>query len=74
MGKIKDQIITLHVDETVTPVSQKHRRIPFHVRKDVEKELQRLEEQDIIEKVTGPTPWTSPCLVAPRKQVESDYA
>jgi hypothetical protein len=33
-----------------------HRRIPFHIRKDVEKELQRLEDLDVIERVEGPTP------------------
>jgi hypothetical protein len=43
-----------------------HRRIPFHVRSDVEKELKRL----IIEKVDGPTPWISPIVVVPRKSGE----
>jgi hypothetical protein len=33
----------------------KHHRIPFHIRKYVEKELQRLEDLDIIEQVDGPT-------------------
>jgi hypothetical protein len=42
------------------PVTQPHRRIPFHLRKKVEDELKRLEKLDIIEKVDGPTPWVSP--------------
>ena len=45
----------------------KYRRIPYHVRKDVEAEIQRLEKQDIIEKVEGPTPWVSPIVVVPKK-------
>ena len=67
VGKITDVKIKLHIDETVQPVTQKHRRIPFHIRKDVEAELEKLEKQDIIEKVESPTPWTSPIVVVPKK-------
>ena len=66
IGKLKNTQIRLHVDESVKPVSQPHRRIPFHVRKQVEKELEKLEKLDIIEKVNGPTPWVSPIVVAPK--------
>ena len=45
---------------------QPHRRVPFHVRKRIEAELQRLEELDIIEKVDGPTPWVSPIVPVPK--------
>ena len=38
-------------------MAQKARRIPFHLRKKVEHELKVLEEQHIIERVDGPTPW-----------------
>ncbi|CAB4031803.1 Hypothetical predicted protein, partial [Paramuricea clavata] len=37
---------------------------------DVEKELQRLENLDIIEQVVGPTPWVSPIVVVPKKTGE----
>ena len=66
IGKIKDVQIKLHIDPDVLPKQQKHRRIPFHTRKDVEKELQRLEDLDIIEKIDGPTPWVSPIVVVPK--------
>lgn len=36
MGKIKGITIKLHIDQSVQPITQRHRRIPFHVRKDVE--------------------------------------
>ena len=67
IGKLKDTKIKLHIDENVPPVAQHHRRIPFHMREKVEKELERLERLDIIEKVDGPTDWVSPIVVAPRK-------
>ena len=41
--------------------------MPFHVRKDVEAELKRLREMDVIEEVTDPTPWVSPVVVVPKK-------
>ena len=68
IGKLKDTQINIHIDPTVQPVVQQHRRIPFHVRKQVEAELQRLENLDIIEKVEGPTPWVSPIVVAPKSK------
>ena len=67
IGKLKDTKIKLHIDENVPHVAQHHRRIPFHMREKVEKELERLEKSDIIEKVDGPTDWVSPIVVAPRK-------
>ena len=33
----------------------------------MEKELSNLEQQGIIEKVNGPTPWVSPLVVTPKK-------
>ena len=66
IGMMKGLRVTLYVDNDIKPVCQPHRRIPFHMRKKVEAELQRLEDLDIIEKVEGPTPWVSPIVVAPK--------
>ena len=70
IGKLTGKTIKLHIDPDVSPKQQPHRRIPFHVRSDVEKELQRLEDLDIIEKVDGPTPWINPIVVVPKKSGE----
>ena len=67
MGKIDGGTVRLHIDTSVPPTAQRHRCIPFHTRKDVEAELERLEKLDVIEKVTGPTPWISPVVVVPKK-------
>ena len=37
IGKLKDKEIKLHIDESVPPVAQPYRRIPFHMRENVEK-------------------------------------
>ena len=67
MGKISGVIFNLHIESSVPPVMQQHRRIPFHVRKDIEAELKRLREMGVIEEVTGPIPWVSPVVVVPKK-------
>ena len=67
-GKLNNQQVKLHIRDDIKPVMQPQRRIPYHVRKDVARELAKLEEQDIIEKVVDqPTPWISPIVVTPKK-------
>ena len=68
MGEYKGKPVHIHVDESVKPVAQPHRRIPFHVRKQVEEKLQQLEDEGIIERAEGPTPWVSPIFVVPKPQ------
>ena len=67
MGKISGVIINLYIKSSVPPVIQRHRRMPFHVRKDVEAELKRLREMNIIEEVTGPAQWIRSVVVVPKK-------
>eukprot|EP00794_Sanderia_malayensis_P019767 gene19767-biopygen16415 len=69
IGKLKDKQIQLNIDPDVQPVAQQQRRTPFHLRQKVEQELQKLESQDIIEKVpdTESTDWVSPIVVVPKK-------
>ena len=66
IGKLKDHQVEIHIDNSVQPVAQRHRRIPFHIRKKVEACLDDLEKKDIIEKANGPTPWVSPIVVFPK--------
>ncbi|CAB4036769.1 Hypothetical predicted protein [Paramuricea clavata] len=71
VGKLKDHKVKLHIDESIPPVAQTHRRIPFHLRKQVEKKLEEMEKDDIIEKTEGPTPWVSP-IVVPKPKSPND--
>ena len=57
IGKLKSHQIEPHIDPNVTPIAQPHRRVPFHLQQKVEDEINNLLEQDIIERVTGPTLW-----------------
>ena len=51
------------INKDVKPVAQKPRRVPCHVRRKVDEELERLKELDIIEDASGPTPWISPLVI-----------
>jgi hypothetical protein len=50
MGTCTCEPVKVMIDESIKPVAQPHRRIPFHVRKQVEQKLHELEEADIIER------------------------
>ncbi|PFX21834.1 Anamorsin [Stylophora pistillata] len=67
IGKMEGVQVDLHVDRTVTPVAQPHRRIPFSVRPKLEAELERLIRDDVIEKVEEPTSWVSPVVITPKR-------
>jgi hypothetical protein len=72
IGKLKNTKVKLHIDKTVRPVAQRHRRTPFHIRPQVEREIDKLLQEDIIEKVEGePTPWVSPIVTPPKKDPNS---
>ena len=64
---MKGKTAKLLVNDSIKPLAQKYRRLPFHIRDQVEAELKNLEELDIIERAEGPTPWVSPIVVAPKK-------
>ena len=42
VGKLKDYQLKVHLNPYISPVARPQRRLPFHVRKDVEKKLQEL--------------------------------
>ena len=66
IGKLHDYKLNLHIDHNVKPIAQPVRRIPFGLREKVDDKLDELLENDIIEKVSGPTEWVSPLVVVPK--------
>ena len=70
LGKLRrHQTVELLVDKDVKPVTQRQRRIPFHLRAKVDAELSRLRDEDIIERVpdTEATESISPIVIMPKK-------
>ncbi|XP_063412611.1 uncharacterized protein K02A2.6-like [Mytilus trossulus] len=67
VGKLVDFQLKIPIDKSIQPVIQPLRRIPYHLRGKLEEKLNELVEQDIIEAVNGPSQWTSPIVVVPKK-------
>lgn len=55
VGMLKTKQICLYVEQTVQPVAQPLRRIPFNLRGPVEEKIKELLEMNIIEEVNRPT-------------------
>ena len=60
-GKLK-----IPIDDTVEPIAQPMRCVPYHLRDKLSKKLDELLELDIIEEVSGPSSWVSPVVVIPK--------
>ena len=63
IGKLKGFQLKLHIDHQVQPVSQPSRRPAFRLREKIEKKLDELLQEDIIEKAESPTPWVNPVVL-----------
>ena len=56
----------LHVNKKVRPVREPARPVPFHLKKKLEKELEKMEEDDVIEEYHGPCQWISNLVPTPK--------
>ena len=73
IGKLKGVQVKLHIAETVQPVQNRQRRIPYQIREKVQEELDKLEQRDIIEEVVdAPSPWVSPIVGQPKPKKPSE--
>ncbi|CAC5412905.1 unnamed protein product [Mytilus coruscus] len=70
VGKLKNFQLKIPIDESVEPVIQPIRRVPFHLHEKLDKKLEELQGFDIIEKVEGLSTWVSPVVVIPKKNSE----
>ena len=75
-GEINTFEATLHLKENAVPKFCKARTVPFVLKEAIEQELNRLEQDGIIEKVTY-SPWAAPIVPVPkgdgRIRLCSDY-
>ena len=56
LSKLKEKKVHHHIDENISPIAQKYRRVPFHVKKDIEELIHKDEKLGEIETADGPTP------------------
>jgi len=63
VGKLNNVQMELDIDPAIKPVIQGLRAVPYHQEKLVDKEIERLLKEDIIEPIKSPTTWCSPLHV-----------
>ena len=67
IGKLKDHEQKIHVNKDIPPVAQTYRRVPFHLRKQLDEWLDNYIQKDIIESVSDKSmDWVSGLVVAPK--------
>ena len=66
-GRLKNYQHHIYSDPAVKPVAQRLRRYPYHLKDQINAELDKLLERDFIEKVEGPAEWISNMVVVPKK-------
>ena len=69
VGKLSGYQLKLHINREVTPIAQKPKRIPYHLKDKVQRKIDELLNLDTIEKVSGPTTWVSPAVIAPKPNI-----
>ena len=62
LGKLKNYKLKLHVLDSIQPIAQPYRRVPFSTREKVLERLKELEKLDVIETVTTPASWVNPLV------------
>lgn len=61
-GNLGDEYI-IQIDDSVTPVVNAPRKVPFTLMEDLKKKLIEMEKQGYIKKVVEPTDWVSSVIV-----------
>lgn len=60
--KIKGVVVEIPINCSIPSVQQPYRRVPFALEDKIAQKLNSLLEQDIIERVHGPSAWVSPLV------------
>lgn len=55
-------VVEIPINPEIQPVQQPYRRPPIALEQKIEEKLHSLLQQDIIERVNGPSPWVSPMV------------
>lgn len=66
LGTIKDIVVDIPIKADAVPVVQPYRRIPVALETMVDKKLDELLHQGVIEPVNEPAKWISPVVVVPK--------
>ena len=66
VGTFPDYTSKYYIDEKIPPVACPNRPPPYHLQPLLDKEMDNLEQEGIVEDHEGPAPWISNLVLAPR--------
>ena len=68
LGKLKDHVVKLHVNEEAKPTAEPPRRIPYHLESRVQEVIDGMLQNEVIEEHPSgePAPWASNIVIAPK--------
>ena len=66
VGRLKNYQVKFYVDESVAPVAERRRPVPFHLREKRNQALDAMEAEGLIEEHHGPAPWISNTVLSPK--------
>ena len=66
IGTLRDYEVHLHIDESVRPIAEPPQPIPFHLRKRYNDKIEVMIKEGVLEEHTGPAPWVSNVVLAPK--------
>ena len=66
IGTLKDYKVHLHIDTAIKSIVEPPRQISFHLKKRFQDEIKQMEEDGIIEEHSGPSPWVTNVVLAPK--------
>lgn len=67
LSKIKDVVVEIPIKKDAKPIMQSYRRVPVALEEAVDKKIEELLKQGIIEPVDGPSKWVSPVVIIPKE-------
>lgn len=67
LSKIKDVVVEIPIKKEANPIMQSYRRVPVALEEAVDKKIEELLKQGIIEPVDGPSKWVSPVVIIPKE-------
>ena len=66
VGKMNNVSVKFHVDPSIPPIAHPKKPVPYHLQAKLDKEIERMEGEGIIEDHEGPAPWISNLVLAPK--------
>lgn len=70
IDKMKDVKVKVAIDESVTPVAQKHCCVLFHLCDKVDNKSKRLPHAEVIEEVKDTSKWLSLVVIVPNRNLD----